>query len=212
MNLFRNISTGEELIDKLQKNNYYLERPFIDKSCSVVISSEYRQDLDLYTLSANSHPFPFLNDYFFNYYQFGQINQPAYIPRRLLTNGTTAITPLMNGCALEVRYDIRNDTYLFYHDNNGRQLSNVSSYEKVVCRITANNYYNDYWINDYMNQATEKNVYFCIQFICVYFSGSWYVGTTGIVLGLNNKPVGIFPPKNRKYKGYFNRDEELIQL
>ena len=57
-----------------------------------------------------------------------------------------------------------------------------------------------------------KKVYFCIQFICVYYSGSWYVGTTGIVLGLNNKPVGIFPPKNRKYKGYFNRDEELIQL
>lgn len=59
MNLFRNISTENELIDKLNNNNYYLERPFIDKSCTVVITSEYRQDLDLYTLYANSIPFLF---------------------------------------------------------------------------------------------------------------------------------------------------------
>lgn len=118
----------------------------------------------------------------------------------------------MDGCALEVRYDLRNDIYLFYHDNNGCQLSNPSSYEKVVCRITANNYYDDYWTNDYMNQAIEKHVYFGIQFICVYYSGNWYVGTTGIALGHNNKPVEIFPPKNRKYKGYFNSDNDLILL
>lgn len=129
-------------------------------------------------------------------------------------DGTMAITGAMNGCALEVRYSSNKNCYTFYHDANGRSMPPLEDGQKIVCRITADHY----WDDCFNEKAKAPGCFATVQFICVYYESKWYVGCSAVLVESRNEGVGItinnvkdsLMPKEGRFKGYFDSNKTLL--
>lgn len=167
---------------------------------------------------ANTNPFCTLRamatpgggvDYFFPYTHGAPqgVTVPANSP-----SGTIAITPGMNGCALEVV--VKNNDFVFYHDRNSNTMNSVNVAGGVgttVCRIAANFYWDNVWANNVIaNMRTP--IY---QFICVLKGGFWHVGCFRFAIAQDGTAhsggPGVGPNLNQSYVGYFNNSIRLVR-
>ncbi len=146
------------------------------------------------------------SDYYFPYV----VRDAGSIRNVRPINGTIVVTSGMNGCALEVCYS--NGAYNFFHDADGRYMSNVTAPGTTVCRIEANAYWSDtFCVSPSAMRYAQPTIYF----ICVYKSGFWHVGAFGFRIKFN--PTGedqihsCFSPIGGCYRGYFNDTIRLIQ-
>lgn len=192
----------------LQNHFYFLHPPRLLRPVSCVLKGEK---------SPLSGPFIELkvveiaggHDYFFPYTHY----TPQGVTANHLRSGAIAITPGMNGCALEVV--VKNDQYVFYHDRNGRSMKHVhikGGIGYMVCRIEAGAYWDEEWATDTLKRGLTP-IY---QFLCVYKANFWHVGIYRFGITIKNNKVslggpGIGPEIRDAYVGYFNKTIRLIR-
>lgn len=140
------------------------------------------------------------SDYYFPYVR--GVGQVTVGPVGRIPEGTIVVTGGMNGCALEVT--VRNNQFVFYHDQNGVSMRGVWNAGRTVCRITEA----AYWPTHFVMAQTRYPI---VQFICVYRYGFWHVLGYGIYTNGGNVPVAGFPPRDGIYRGYFNDNIRLMQ-
>jgi hypothetical protein len=146
-------------------------------------------------LSLKTWYFPYLGGH------VGTVAVPAAV-----ADGTIAITPAMNGCALEV---IQVGPMLhFYHDSNGNCLrKTVLPVEGVrLCRVE----YGDYAPDQVGDSVSSKGVFFFYQLLVVKRNGAWNVVTCGFTTGANDAMLGSFTEKNSSLVASFTAYDQII--
>lgn len=144
-------------------------------------------------------------DYYFPFVKGRAAN--VTVQATSLAEGAIVTTVGMNGCALEVRYS--QGSYIFYHDSDGNSMSDTTAQGHQVCRITANDYWDDVAYKEYMDMYFGQ--WIACQFICVYSKGIWHVGCFGFSFDGSNKIQKIIAPRNGKYRGFFNDTTSVIK-
>ncbi len=148
----------------------------IGQACALSIRGE---EGDAKILSINNGNGDYYFPYIFGATDLGCVN----ISNEELRDGIIVITPAMNGCALDVRYNPKSG-YMFFHDNNSRNFDAINTSlpnHICVCRVDANAYWNDGDIAD-KTEKIKDDVLPCFQFVCVYQAGFWHVGLSEIYL------------------------------
>lgn len=147
------------------------------------------------------------SDYFFPYAgNASSIAVPANVPP-----GTIAITTEMTGCALEVRYQHQNGTYVFYHDRNGQGMPALTAQETRVFRMSDSTYWSV--AEQGASWPTSTPTY---QFLCVFDGYLWQVGCYCIVrsTGTGSGPSGTVVRLGQSvmggHVGFFHRRRSLI--
>ena len=162
--------------------------------CSVRIKPEIQRGITVLKITPGG------NDYYFPYVQgVGEVSVGA---TNNIPEGTIAVTGGMNGCALEAT--VKNNQFVFYHDQNGRCMNGVRNAGRTVCRITEASYWPQ-------NIQMMQHQYPIIQFISVYRNSFWHVVCFGLFTDGRHSVNGGFEPLGGRYRGYFNDNIKLMQ-
>ncbi len=195
-------------VSVLKRKSFWLPEHSITEGSPVEIKASSYPWSKYYTLKLESGD----SSFYFPYLGTGKAGK-VNVHLSKCYDGTIAITAPMNGCALEVRYNYDTLNYAFYHDMNGVSMPPlIHESEKLVCRIEANAYWDGNEIKNIIERKHIAMPYPSVQFICVYKSGLWHVGCSGIILSGQNRVQEIFTPKGGKYRGYFDLMNPLIQM
>lgn len=159
---------------------------------SVRITPEIKNGITVLNISSNISPNG--TDYYFPYIR-GAGEVTVVPPPNNNLEGTIVVTGGMNGCALEAT--VRNNQFVFYHDQNGSAMARVRNAGRTVCSITANSYWPE-------GMQFQSHQYPIVQFVCIYRNSFWHVVCFGLLTNGGHNVNGGFEPKGGRYRGYFN--------
>lgn len=192
-----------EPADALTRFIYAFTNPKLAEASSGIVDQSDTK-FAMHTLAYRAGGSPGI-DYYFPYARV-----PLGISVENPADGAIAITPPMNGCALQVNSS--GGRMIFYHDPDGNRMAQAQPAVSgtKVCRITSEAYWDAGWAASVA--ATMRLPGY--QFICVHRGGVWHVGAFRFGTNASGSVVSggsaSGPSVSSSYLGSFSATETLL--